>query len=137
MQELSKIKSAVKAIGEIALQVNDLDVSQKFYEEVIGLSLMKRFDHAAFFNIAEGVEGHTQILALFKRDVSVSQSHTTLDHIAFSISLFDFDREVERIQGHGIEIQFAEHEWVHWRSLFVKDPDGNSVEFVCYDESVK
>ena len=27
----------------------------------------------------------------------------------------------------------ATHEWVHWRSLYIEDPDGNEVEFVCYD----
>jgi catechol-2,3-dioxygenase len=27
----------------------------------------------------------------------------------------------------------ATHEWVHWRSLYVEDPDGNQVELVCYD----
>jgi catechol-2,3-dioxygenase len=25
---------------------------------------------------------------------------------------------------------------VHWRSLYVADPEGNQVELVCYDDSV-
>ena len=58
---------AVKALGEIALRVEDLDSMQRFYEEVIGLELMKRFPHAVFFKIAEGYGRHTQILALFDR----------------------------------------------------------------------
>jgi hypothetical protein len=40
---------------------------QKFYAEVIGLPLMKRFQNAAFFKIADGPGGHTQVLALFDR----------------------------------------------------------------------
>jgi hypothetical protein len=30
----------------------------------------------------------------------------------------------------------AEHAWVRWRSLYVDDPEGNTVEWVCYDVSV-
>src|SRR3954452_21295030 len=41
--------TAVRALGEVALRVNDLDKSQVFYADVIGLELMKRFEHAAFF----------------------------------------------------------------------------------------
>ena len=58
-----------KALGEIALRVNDLDAMQKFYEETIGLALLKRFPKAAFLRIAEGLAGHTQILALFDRQI--------------------------------------------------------------------
>jgi RNA polymerase sigma-70 factor, ECF subfamily len=36
----------------------------------------------------------------------------------------------------GLEVETAEHPWVHWRSLYVTDPEGNQVELVCYDGSV-
>jgi catechol-2,3-dioxygenase len=60
-------RTAIRGLGEIALRVNDLDSIQKFYEEVIGLTLMSRFPSAAFFKIADGYGGHTQVLALFDR----------------------------------------------------------------------
>jgi catechol-2,3-dioxygenase len=59
--------TAVRALGEVALRVNDLDRSQAFYADVIGLELMRRFEHSAFFRIADGYAGHTAILALFDR----------------------------------------------------------------------
>jgi catechol 2,3-dioxygenase-like lactoylglutathione lyase family enzyme len=40
---------SVKNLGEIALRVRDLDAMQKFYEDVVGLELMKRFPQGAFF----------------------------------------------------------------------------------------
>jgi catechol-2,3-dioxygenase len=46
--------TAVWALGEVALRVNDLYKSQAFYADVIGLELMRRFEHAAFFRIADG-----------------------------------------------------------------------------------
>ncbi len=38
----------IKGLGEIALRVDDLETMQKFYEEVIGLKLMKRFPQSVF-----------------------------------------------------------------------------------------
>jgi catechol-2,3-dioxygenase len=37
----------------------------------------------------------------------------------------------------GLQVETAEHAWVHWRSLYVSDPEGNQVELVCYDASVR
>ena len=57
----------IKGLGEAALRVNDLNKMQNFYETIVGLKLMQRFEDSAFFNIAEGFGDHTQILALFDR----------------------------------------------------------------------
>jgi catechol-2,3-dioxygenase len=108
-----------------------------FYEDVIGLELMRRFDGAAFFRIADGFAGHTAVLALFARGTDVAQEHTPLDHLAFTISLEDFETEKARLEGLGLDVFTAEHDWVHWRSLYVNDPEGNLVELVCFDESVR
>jgi len=133
--------TTVRGLGEIALRVNNLDAMQKFYEEVIGLSLMTRDTTCAFFKIAEGYGGHTQVLALFDRSQSPGYCGTdaatsTIDHIAFEIALADFADELTRLKGLGLQVETAEHAWMHWRSLYVPDPEGNLVELVCYDGSV-
>lgn len=134
-------QSVKKALGEIAFRVADLAKMQQFYEEVIGLELMKRFPHTAFFKIAEGLAGHTQILALFDRTANsdytgLDATKSTVDHIAFAIALEDFAGEKARLKELGVPVRTSEHAWVHWRSLYVNDPEGNLVEFVCYDEAV-
>jgi catechol-2,3-dioxygenase len=131
----------IKGLGEIALRVADLDAMQRFYQEVVGLELLRRFDHAAFFRIAERYGGHTQVLALFDRSGQsgyggLDPERTTVDHIAFEIDLADYEAETARLEGLGVPVTKAEHAWVHWRSLYVDDPEGNTVEWVCYDESV-
>ena len=138
---MSTQNKPIKALGEIALRVTDLDALQKFYEETIGLELMKRFPNAAFFRVAEGFGGHTQVLALFDRSAEegyrgLSTEKSTIDHIAFEIPLADFTGEKQRLELLGLRVETAEHAWVHWRSLYVNDPEGNEVELVCYDESV-
>ena len=61
---------------------------------------------------------------------------STVDHIAFEISLADYESEKVRLESLGETVTTDEHAWVHWRSLYVRDPEGNEVEWVCYDESV-
>lgn len=131
----------IKGLGEIALRVNDLDAMQRFYQEVVGLEVMRRADNAVFFRIADGYGGHTQVLALFDRSGQpdyrgLDSERTTVDHIAFEIDLADFEAEKARLEGLGVRVTTAEHGWVRWRSLYVDDPEGNMVEWVCYDEMV-
>ena len=131
----------IKGLGEIALRVADLDAMQHFYQEVVGLELLRRFDHAAFFRIADGYGGHMQVLALFDRSGQagyrgLDPERTTVDHLAFEIDLADYEAEKARLEGLGVRVTNAEHAWVRWRSLYVDDPEGNTVEWVCYDETV-
>jgi catechol 2,3-dioxygenase-like lactoylglutathione lyase family enzyme len=131
----------IKGLGEIALRVDDLDAMRRFYERVIGLEPLKRFENAVFFKLADGFGGHTQILALFDRSSQpgysgLNAATTTIDHVAFEIERADFDAELKRLQDCGLTVETAEHAWTHWRSLYVDDPEGNRVELVCYDPTV-
>jgi catechol-2,3-dioxygenase len=135
------MRRAIRGLGEIALRVMDLDSMQAFYQNTIGLELLRRFEHAAFFRLAEGFGGHTQVLALFDRSGDpgfggLNAATTTVDHLAFEIDLGDFERERQRLVACGLAVRTAEHGWVHWRSLYVDDPEGNTVELVCYDPNV-
>ena len=138
---INKERTAVRGIGEIALRVNNLDVMQKFYEEILGLSLLARFANSAFFKIADGYGGHAQVLALFDRSSEPNYrgpaATSTLDHMAFEIDAADYSKERTRLEALGFQVETAEHAWVHWRSLYVTDPEGNQVELVCYDDGLR
>jgi catechol 2,3-dioxygenase len=132
----------ILGLGEIALRVRDLDAMRRFYEEVIGLEVMGLFDNAVFFRIAPGHAGHTQILALFDRSArpdytAPEAAATSVDHLAFEIALADFEAEKRRLEQRGCRVTTSRHAWVHWRSLYLFDPEGNEVELVCYDETVR
>lgn len=138
---MSQTSRHIRGLGEIALRVENLDQMQHFYAEIIGLELMQRFPQSAFFRIAEGVAGHTQILALFDRRAESGYSgldptRTTVDHIAFAIALEDFAPEKTRLEKLGQAVRTSEHAWVQWHSLYVDDPEGNTVELVCFDPSI-
>lgn len=121
-------------LGEVALRVTNMDRMVDFYVNAVRLVLLRREPHMAFFRIAEGYQGHTSVLALFKRKGDESQG--SFDHMAFSIGREDYDAQKRHLEGLGLPVRTAQHNWVQWRSLYVDDPEGNEVEFVCYDPSI-
>lgn len=136
----------VKGLGEVSILVKDLDAMHRFYEEVVGLEVLRRDDSFVFFKVAEGYGGHTQNLALFEasnvlfldnKAAQLNSQETTLHHIALNIALEDFESEKMRLEGLGLIVNATVHEWLHIRSLYFPDPEGNTLEFVCYDETVR
>jgi hypothetical protein len=93
-----------------------------------------RFEHVRLVSQSE-------VLDLFGRSSSAGYrglyaATSTVAHIAFEIALADYESEKARFESLGVTVTTAEHAWVHWGSLYVFDPDGNEVEWVCYDESI-
>lgn len=136
----------VKGLGEVSIWVKDLDSMHRFYEEVVGLEVLRRDESFVFFKVAAGYGGHTQNLALFEasnimfldnNSVQLNSQETTLHHIALNIALEDFESEKMRLEGLGLKVNATVHEWLHVRSLYFTDPEGNTLEFVCYDETVR
>ena len=134
---MSKSNRPVKGLGEVSIQVKDLDTMHKFYEEVVGLEVLRRDERFVFFKVAEGYGGHTQNLALFEASNTLNPQESTLHHIALNIALEDFETEKVRLEGLGLKINATVHEWLHVRSLYFYDPEGNHLEFVAYDETVQ
>ena len=109
---------------------------KRFYQEVLGLEVLGEFPTAVLLKIADGYQGHTEVLGLFDRAVPVGPERTSVDHVAFTIALTDYESERKRLEGLGLAVEVQEHRWVKWRSLYFFDPEGNQVEFVCFDPSV-
>ena len=106
---MSETTRPIKALGEVVLRVRNLDTMQEFYEKVVGLELLERCENTmVFFRIASDYEGHTQSLALFDqsgqadhpllRYTGLDPEKSTLHHIAFTISLSDYEAEKARLR---------------------------------------
>jgi catechol-2,3-dioxygenase len=47
---MNESTARIKALGEVVLRVRDLDAMQEFYEKVVGLELLARYENImAFF----------------------------------------------------------------------------------------
>ena len=56
-----------RGVGEIVLRVRDLQAMVDFYTATFGLTVLRRFDDdITFLEVAKGLEGHTQIIGLFR-----------------------------------------------------------------------
>ena len=143
---MNKSDRRIKGLGEVSIRVKNLDAMQKFYKEVVGLEVLRRDESFVFFKIAEGYGGHTQNFALFAADETtflrnksseLISENSTLHHIAFSIPLEDFDAEKSRLEGLGLTVEAVDHAWVHLHSMYFPDPEGNLIELLAYDESLR
>lgn len=135
---------AKKRLGEFVLRSEKPQALVAFYRDVIGLELFATVGSATFLKVADDLEGHPQLLAVFEKthafsgpeNLNPSQANAgggTLHHFAFALEKDYFRSEVERLQGLGAALRHAEHSRFGWRSVYLFDPDGNSVELVCYD----
>ena len=132
----------VMHLAEVAFRVTDLPRSLAFYQEVLGLEIVRAYPTMVFLKAGElesplGRGGHPQLLVLFDRRVRLDIALTTLDHIAFEIPLEQFQAERERLQQLELEVSEriwrGEYAWLGARSLFLDDPDGNNVELIARD----
>jgi len=135
----------IKGLGEVSIRVKDLDAMHKFYADIVGLDVLRRDESFVFFKIAEGYGGHSQNLALFQaenrdflenKSLELNPGQTTLHHIALNVALEDFESEKMRLEGLGVKVNAVVHEWLHIRSMYFSDPEGNTLEFLCYDPEI-
>ncbi len=116
-------------INHVAIRTMDLDKTNKFYTEVLGMKLAKRppFDFpGSWLSI-----GHTMIhvmagTAAYDLEGKFRPMGGTVDHI--SISAEGFDDYAKRFTDHGLEWrEFAVPE-ADIVQLFVRDPSGILIE---------
>lgn len=136
------MKSAIRGLGEVNLWVEDLAEMRRFYVDVLGLSPIHESARHIFLKVADGYEGHPQIVALFNSKfhgvrVKPDIKRTTLNHVAFSVRLKEFAAEKKRLKKLGLDVSEELHRKPHWRSMYFHDPEGNQIELVAFDRSIK
>ena len=82
----------VMHIAELGLRVTDLPRAVAFYQEVLGIQIVRAYPTIVFLKVSEldsplGRGGHPQLLVLFDRKVKLDIALTTVDHFAFEILL--------------------------------------------------
>lgn len=120
---------SLKRIYETVLYARDLQAAERFYTEVLGLAVLQKNDLFIVLRCGD------DILLIFDPEKSEDPGRSVPSHgargpghIAFSLEPEKFDAWRSRLEEHGVEIEDA----VRWntggRSLYFRDPAGNSVE---------
>jgi catechol 2,3-dioxygenase-like lactoylglutathione lyase family enzyme len=122
-------------ILETALYAADLDAAEGFYGGVLGLPRVTRAGNRhAFFRLAD-----TMLLVFNPAETVRAPSDAALPvpphgatgpgHVAFAADAAALERWRERLEAAGVAIE-ADFRWPNGaRSIYVRDPAGNSVEF--------
>ena len=122
-------------ILETALYAGDLDAAEGFYGGVLGLERAARAgDRHVFFRMAGAM-----LLLFNPAETERSSTAPGLPvpphgargpgHLAFAASAAELDRWYARLTAAGVAIE-ADFRWPNGaRSIYVRDPAGNSVEF--------
>lgn len=122
----------VKGIAEIVLNVHDLSASLKFYQEVLGLEIIGR-PGPVFLRAGDPAVYIPQMVVLIPLppDAPDFTKPRCLHHLALELAPTDFDAEEARLKALGYQIRYGQHPVISSRTMYVDDPDGNEVEFIC------
>jgi catechol-2,3-dioxygenase len=119
----------VKQLGHVVLQASDLERSERFYTEVLGLAVSARLDSpkTTFFTL--GNHHDFAVSAIGPDATEPAPKSPGLAHVAFKIG--DSTEELREVKADldalGIEIvMMADH--AVSQSIYITDPDGNWVE---------
>jgi catechol 2,3-dioxygenase-like lactoylglutathione lyase family enzyme len=122
----------VSGVSELVLEVVDLEASERFYSEVLGLPVVERWPHRDAIWVMAG--DRTRI-GLWRPQVGLQGSRGGLHvHFAMHIAETDYDAAVERLRELGQKVE-EEDFGDEGRAAYVNDPDGNVVELWTWDVS--
>ncbi|MER8394491.1 VOC family protein [Mesorhizobium sp. M1340] len=124
------------AILESALYVTDLAAAERFYSGVLGLDLLGKVDgRHLFFRCGDGVllifnAEATKVPPRADAKLPVPPHGTVGEgHLCFAASADEISRWKAHLEAKKIAIE-SEFEWPQGgRSIYIRDPSGNSIEF--------
>lgn len=122
----------LEGLDHIALAVNDVEESVKWYVEVLGLERQHEgvWDGIPIF-VGQGATG----IAFFPASRTTARSRQSgpmrVLHFALRADRKNFERAQEELKQRKIAFHFEDHDIAH--SIYFRDPDGHELEFTTYE----
>jgi catechol 2,3-dioxygenase-like lactoylglutathione lyase family enzyme len=112
-----------------SIPVNNLDESEKFYRDVLGMEYRGRLGNSA---MACFKAGGTDLLLCERKDkvVRTPEQDNRLHH-AFTVSPEEWDKAVRLFKEKGVEVEevfYREKGFFTGREMYFLDPSGNMLE---------
>jgi lactoylglutathione lyase len=110
------------------IMVNDLEESLKFYQEIVGLSLNRRFAAGPGMEIAFLGAGGTEVELIYDTG---HKAPGNIEGISLGFEVNSVDEQIKFIEEKGLTVEsgpFQPNPRVKF--FFVKDPNGVNIQFV-------
>jgi catechol 2,3-dioxygenase-like lactoylglutathione lyase family enzyme len=122
----------VTGVSELVLEVSELERSERFYVDQLGLPVVERWPHR---NAVWVLAGAGTRIGLWEPQVGLEGSQGGAHvHFAMHIEERDFDALLQRLKASGLDVPVHEFGGLgkverSSRAAYVTDPDGHLVEF--------
>jgi catechol 2,3-dioxygenase-like lactoylglutathione lyase family enzyme len=118
-----------KGVLHFTIPVKDLDRSEKFYTQVLGMEKLRRNDHMVFMRSGQDCF----VLTYSENDIDPNRDVAHDIHHAFLVSADEYDRAKKFLPAQGVRI-FKEEDrrqgTFRGRSAYFHDPDRNVIEII-------
>lgn len=126
-------KITLQGLHHFALNVKNMNRSEKFYTEVLGLPVINRTITRSGYKHFE-VDAGNVVLALFENpdlEFDTAQKVMTEEgflHFAFSAKPEQFEHIVQNFKDHHVELDGEPRNHPGGTSIYFYDPDGHNLE---------
>jgi catechol-2,3-dioxygenase len=119
--------SHIVGLAEIVLWTADKEKAVQFYRDLLGLEVISP-PHLpnVFLKAGEGI-----VLVPKSDEVKAKPSGYQLHHLAFELPVEQFDEQQAAFVAAGLQPRGGKHPVLASRTMYVNDPDGNEIEFIC------
>ena len=118
-----------EGVLHFTIPVKDLDRSEKFYTEILGMEKLRRNNHMVFMRSG----GTCFVLTFSENEINPNRGMAHDIHHAFTVTKDEYDRAKTFLSGKGVHI-FKEEDRHHGtfrgRSAYFHDPDRNVIEIM-------
>ena len=124
----------VVGISEIVLWTADQQRALHFYRDLLGLEQISPPTLPnVFLKLGEGNAGIPQMIVLVPKPAEVMgrTSGYQLHHLALELPEDAFEAQAAALVAAGYQPRGGKHPVLASRTMYVDDPDGNEVEFIC------
>ena len=110
----------IKRIGNIILEVKDLDVSIKFYHEILGMPIKN--ERRNWVDLGQQSGG---TLSLHPSSITTSHTNTSKENgILIGVTIGDLDSAMDELSNANIEVYRDVQERQAGKNAIILDPDG-------------
>ena len=124
----------VVGLAEIVLWTQDKERALAFYRDLLQLEVISPPTLAnVFLKVGEGVAGVPAMLVLVPKsaEIRARPAGYQLHHLALTLPPEQFDAQHAILVAAGYAPRDGTHPVLASRTMYVDDPDGNEVEFIC------